>query len=399
MPKRKHHLDQTARELTRVAFELEHLLPQRVFAPRGGEFWLAEHRSRRALGGDVPVERWYLAEFFLTEFLAWRGEALRWSRYFRSSGELERANWRRCFDRCERVVADLVRDVALAPALAEMGMFTVPIPREAMVDAEEIYRLCVAVADRLRVGRLLAGQVQQDGRVGEFLERASRQTDEALSAADPLTRTRAFGYLHEYRCQTLELSWLMNNTDESRQVNWDDRFMPPSAWVRVLEDDVLRDVPNETRDGINRAFQGVVRRIVPAIGELGYDTFLEDVADPDMTPGADSPIGSSDINLIPSKHKTGCHFTLLALSKGAGKRERLGFPRIMQQVKTHLIDCSGITKFVIFVCDTWDAAAFLNEHFDELAAHYRRGVRFVFLMVGTPRTSIAPIAVNLGRPK
>lgn len=393
-----------ARELTRVATELEDLLGQRTFAPRAGEFWFAEHQSQRAFGGDVPVERWYLAEFFLTEFLAWRSEARRWSRYFRSSGELERANWRRCSDRCERVLADLVRDVALTPALAEMGMFSVPIPREPMIDAEEIYRLCVAVADRVRVGRLLASEEQRDGRVGEFLDRASRQAGEALSAADPLTRVRTLGYLHEYRCQTLELSWLMNNTDEQRQINWDARYMPPSAWVRVLEDDVLRDVPDETRDGINRAFQDVVKRIVPAIGELGYDTFLEDVADPDMVPGRDSPIGSSDINLIPSKHKTGCHFTLLALSKGAGKRERLGFPRIMRQVKAHLIECDGRngtvgTRFVIFVCDTWDAATFLDEHFDELAAHYRRGVRFLFLMVGTPRTSIAPIAVDLGRPK
>jgi hypothetical protein len=67
----------------------------------------------------------------------------------------------------------------------------------------------------------------------------------------------------------------------------------------------------------------------------------------------------------------------------------------MTQVKTHRIDCTDKTQVVIVLCDHWSPTT-LDDHLDELRAHHRRGVRFLFLMAGTPGRVVAPVAVDLG---
>jgi hypothetical protein len=42
----------------------------------------------------------------------------------------------------------------------------------------------------------------------------------------------------------------------------------------------------------------------------------------------------------------------------------------MKRVKTHLIACSGTTRVVVFLCDTWDARRFQDDHFADLSAHH-----------------------------
>jgi hypothetical protein len=83
---------------------------------------------------------------------------------------------------------------------------------------------------------------------------------------------------------------------------------------------------------------------------------------------------------------------LLAVSKG--DKKALGFPAIMRQVRAHLIRCA-VTQSVIVLCDHWHPAV-LDEHLGDLCAHHDRGVRFLFLMVGTPGRVVAPIGVDLG---
>jgi len=70
------------------------------------------------------------------------------------------------------------------------------------------------------------------------------------------------------------------------------------------------------------------------------------------------------------------------------------FPSIMKQVREHLIRCMDKTRVVIVLCDHW-RPGMLDDHFGDLQAHYDRGVRFLFLMVGTPGRVVAPVAVDL----
>jgi hypothetical protein len=85
---------------------------------------------------------------------------------------------------------------------------------------------------------------------------------------------------------------------------------------------------------------------------------------------------------------------LLGVSRGNKKGAALSFGKIMTQVKAHLIDCADRTRVVIFLCDLW-SPDLLDEHLEELRAHHRRGVRFLFLLVGTPDRAVAPVAVDL----
>jgi hypothetical protein len=87
-----------------------------------------------------------------------------------------------------------------------------------------------------------------------------------------------------------------------------------------------------------------------------------------------------------------CHDVLLAISKG--NKGFLGFTEIMRQVREHLIKCPQ-TKGVVILCDFLTQAA-LSEHVLDLRAHYKRGVRFLFVLVGVDRRSTTVMPGNFG---
>lgn len=66
----------------------------------------------------------------------------------------------------------------------------------------------------------------------------------------------------------------------------------------------------------------------------------------------------------------------------------------MRQVKTRLIEARGTTQVVIVFCDCRDSASFQEHHRDELIAHDRNGVRFLFVMVGVPDRVLVPVPVE-----
>ena len=164
------------------------------------------------------------------------------------------------------------------------------------------------------------------------------------------------------------------------------------SWLQRFTDDLMRDEAASNLD--QQLLNRLLNRIADAIGELGYDYFAEDISARDFVGGDDSPVGRSQINLIPSRQKGACHAVLVAVSRGASSSAATGFPKIMRQVKTHLIDCAGVTRVVIILCDQWDSKGFMDEHFEELRAHCRRGVRFVFLLAGAPSRNLATVPVD-----
>jgi hypothetical protein len=197
--------------------------------------------------------------------------------------------------------------------------------------------------------------------------------------------------LRHYTHANLAVSWLSNGHSSDAKVE-------PSALLTILRTETNMP-PNY--DSFATQFQDpklqttaahVLDRVLTAINEIGYDDFVGDVTSRDFMGGPDSPLGSSEINLIPSQSNGPCRPLLVAISKG--DKKNVGFPAVMRQLREHLIRCP-VTQAVIVLCDHWHPAM-LHEHLGDLRAHHDRGVRFLFLMVGMPPRVVAPVAVDLG---
>ena len=199
-------------------------------------------------------------------------------------------------------------------------------------------------------------------------------------------------YLRNYQRANLAVSWLLEETsqriDDTRSAFLhavtSEKHVPPSIEVFVQHLNI--------EAGEKQTVSRVLRRIESAISEVGYDSFLEDLSSAEFLGGNDSPVGSDAINLIPGHGKAGCCTILLAVSKS--DKKAIGFPSIMKRVRKHLIDCINKTRMVIVLCDYWQPDM-LEDHIGDLRAHHDRGVRFLFLMVGTPGRVVAPVAVDL----
>jgi len=142
----------------------------------------------------------------------------------------------------------------------------------------------------------------------------------------------------------------------------------------------------------------VIKSILEAIANVGYDNLLDDILDGLLVDGTFPDTGEGSrgpCNIIPGQGSghAACHPVLIALSKG--DRGKIGFDTILQQVRTHLVKCRGITRTVIFFSTTWDSANFADTHYPELQAIYNTdGVRFVFLIAGTPPTTVTRAPVS-----
>jgi hypothetical protein len=79
---------------------------------------------------------------------------------------------------------------------------------------------------------------------------------------------------------------------------------------------------------------------------------------------------------------------------GRNGKHALSFAKVMRQVQARLTESRGNAKLVIVFCDLWDSDSFREEYFEELGAHARNGVQFLFLMVGVPDRVLVPVPVR-----
>jgi hypothetical protein len=375
--------------------------------------WRGNAFARRSLGDSVPVEVWYLAEHFLLAWHDWHGLRERCLSYFGQPADRFPRSWSTLDTRCRGLADRLMRDAQLDEIVAD-SWFLGPAAEELAGDAEQPSAKSVyhdIVTNHRRVSMVMTADAWGDTTAEEperiaprvqiwprSLETAQRLNARLISAWPELprqVREDAGWHLRQYHRTNLLASWLMATTPLTTR-------RPQSALLYVLTmerivpptiEDFIRHLNVEENDRQTAA--RVLHRVTEAVAEFGYDEFVEDVTSGEFLGGEGSPVGSNGINLIPSKNKGACCTVLLAVSKGADKRTAVGFPKIMTQVKTHLIDCTEKTRVVIILCDNWSPTT-LDDHLDELRAHHRRGVGFLFLMVGTPGTVVAPVAVNLG---
>jgi hypothetical protein len=372
--------------------------------------WTGKVFARRSLGDEVPVEAWSLAEHFLLSWNHWHGLSQRFTRYFGQSEDRFPKSWQRRAREGAELARRLLRNSQLDQLIAEVWLTPPAMTRlvdEDHTSARSIYHSIVANHERMLLfadeqggdevepRELISEPTDSKGekwpRCQTITQRLNELLMDAWNELPRKTRDDVLWHLRQYRHANLFVSWLNGNgalpqsrSALSRTTRWD-KVMNQTFGSLV---DRL-DVDDAERQTIHR----VLDRILTAVSEVGYEHFIDDVTSGDLQLGPDTPIGSDTINLIPSDTKGPCCTTLIAVSKG--EKRATGFPTIMQQVREHLIRCYQKTRVVIFFCDVW-RPDILDAHIGDLRAHHDRGVRFVFLLAGTPARSIAPIAVDLG---
>jgi hypothetical protein len=142
----------------------------------------------------------------------------------------------------------------------------------------------------------------------------------------------------------------------------------------------------------------LIDEIIGQITQVGYDTFLEGLADGIFNPQNNPNIldARSLINIIPSKGAGSqvCCPVLFAFSKG--NDGKLGFNGIQNKIRAHLTRCRSFTKLVVCFGDVWDSQKFEDDHYEGLLA-LKKGdsVAFVFILVGTPNNvvGLAPVKI------
>lgn len=149
-------------------------------------------------------------------------------------------------------------------------------------------------------------------------------------------------------------------------------------------------------DPTSSSVAGLLDRLKTAIAELGYDAVIEDLSSPELIGGEDSLLASEDVMVGPGHLADSTRPILLAVTKRWSGKGPHSFARVMRHFKARLIESRGTIQVVIVLSDCWDSASFQEEHRDELSAHDSNGVRFLFVLVGVPDSTLVPVPVRLG---
>lgn len=411
------------RRIKRMAGSLRRMLPEVPNALSSERVWYEDIAARRTLGHNSRVEAWFLAQFFLETYVDWRDFVGRWTRYFGQSDSRTARSSERLNRHCRtRFVNGLPFAPALRHCLQQMWTETLHGIREAskgmpvdlgdslegpqnengsQVAADSLMHELIRCDRHYRVAVLAESQagIGSFGLI-EIAQAMNTAVEDWLGKATEETREEVRFYVRHYRHSMLRLSWLGADDEEAAAgyVTTLNKVLKerrsPMSWLHTLIDELAHD---EAMSDVDLQLANrVLSRIADAVEELGYECFAEDLSSRDFLGSDDSPVGSDRVNVIPSRHKGACHSIVVAVAQGASRTTGTGFPRIMRRLKTHLIECASTTRVAIVLCDQWDSRSFADEHFDELRAHYRKGVRFVFLVAGTPSRRMARVPVDFG---
>ncbi len=420
--------------------------------------WKDNVFARESLGDGVEVELWYLAEHFLLAWRDWHSLCERFPKYFGESADQFPETWSRMDSQCSVLAKDLLRNGSLEGFVLEHWLATGKISasqKESPPSIGEIYHLIVqnhrrwSLVQDAKMGRLephvqLVESLPLDGPNWPRCQSVMGQlNDETFSMGRRWAKSIGkdlFFHLRHYRRANLLVSWLNGEDNDDVLGAGDGRgdgegygdgtgdgrgdgsgfgygdgtgdgrtggrqqrgppFNGKSALMQLSSEKIVipsfEQYLSQLEDpDVRGASQHVLQRITQAIGEIGFNEFVDDVSSSDFHGGAQSLVGVSSINLIPSHAQGRCHLLLLAVSRG--DKKAIGFSSIMRQVREHLINCAE-TKAVIVLCDHWHPGM-LDEHIRDLRAHHKRCVRFLFLMAGLPGQIMAPVAVDLGLPE
>jgi hypothetical protein len=373
-------------------------MPESVVRPQlplEQEDWIATCEAPRFIGLGAPVERWALARHFLLQWLEWRELADRWHRYFGQPASSEPKTWLRARRECGPVAGGFLanQDLIEAIRMRELaGRVTAIMSGFGPMSAEALYHEIARLeALKLLVDELSLGAVPQATAEDPWdwvnrWERRLQEQHRSLTRAEQETLRQ---FIRCYRRSLLAYSWLVPEQVHRTLIGWETPMQQPG------QPDLNHVPPDQDGPDLGGEVQRILGVLKQRISEMGYEAFLEDLLSEDLAEGAELPSSGEKVNIIPGFKQDCCCPLLIALSRGAGKRSAIGFPRIMELMKSHLFQCKGITREVVFLCDQWDSATLRQDHLPFLRACHRAGIHFTFLMVGPTGRTLSHVAVDL----
>jgi hypothetical protein len=376
-----------------------------------GKPWAELVVARRTLGDREKIEFGFLAEQFLLTWSNWTGLVDRYCRFFGRQVEDLGKRWPNFIASADLEVYYLVRkrhlDDFLASEWTEPQIFPErgskaqdPIGVFSLITLNHERATLLDRASRLKHrarGKRKTKEMSAIEAEPVALERTRQALDIGTRTLLGLwfnlprrTKESLWFHLRHYLRSTLTVSWLVEPSE------------PSSALMRLVEKEQMQryrliQTWSQLSAPVPEPVSSVARlldRIITAIAELGYEGFVEEALSPDFVGGDDSPLGTEDAMVLPGHQGDQPRPIVLALTRARPARELLTFARVMQQVKTRLIEGGDTTRTVIVLCESWDSTTFRVEHHDELAAWSRKGVAFEFFLVGVPDQYLTPIPVG-----
>lgn len=379
-------------------------------------------RAPSTLNGREKIEYAFLAELFLLTWCRWTGLLDRYCRYFGRSIQDFPKSWTRFRAELDGEVLALLARKALDETISlawEAGdASSMKAPRTRRFDLEAVYTQIARNHERAtfveqasslrpkaaRRERSIESEAPRSGSLPLPLTRdaVTQHTRILLDVWDRLPRRskESLGHhLRHYMHSTLCLSWLMVQRPRSSALMillWGDDEVhptpssPPASPFTPIPKALLEGHGTRQWPEVSK----VVERISRVIAEVGYDALLEDALSPDLIGGDESLVGSNEVTVVPGNQADDARPILLALTRGWSGDTPLSFSKVLQQVKTRLIEAQGTINAVVICCDSWDSTSFRESFAEELAAHQRRGVFFLLLLVGVPDHALVPIPVS-----
>jgi len=370
---------------------------ENISLSRAPERWIDLVSADHSLGEGEVVEAWVLAEHFLKEWVDWITLLRNYGQYYGVESRDITFRWEPLHMLCREVARLLLADRDLVGVIFRNGGNSDRFVAGHVdsTDPVSLYHALVDVdrAERIHSERLAADEGTQTRIVAD--RQLLGELVDVLKQDAPIPFRIALPFLHNYWRSTLQLSWLVPPTRAQVLSS----VIP--AQIEELATTLIEGLPNQSEaddPALWREAIAVIRRVVTAIYELGYDAWLDDMTAREMRHGPEGPAGSSWVNVIPGSGSDTCAPILLAVSRGSRGTDPASLTRVMKAMKQHLARCRGVTKLVLVTMDTWNAQRFETGHRRALAKFHQEGVTFIFLLVGSPRRRLSPLTVDLNAP-
>jgi len=384
------------------AVSLQRLADDVAGLASNGTDWQSMVVAPRTLDPDQPIESWYLAEYFLNAWVEWHTVLDRYLRYFGQPLDRIPRVWGRLKIQSKELAGRLQCDPSLDKWIARSCERLLQPDAQSDADVSALFHQVINSHSRLALVRN-SGEQREGGPMWRSSSTAAwgydRQVKQRLYALPFNLREPLLWHLRHYRHAMLDVSWLdeprWNEGDEARRSAFEDVLGRPSAappWIGRFTDDLRSDMPSA--DQVYR----VLCRIMRAIAEIGYECFFDDVTSNEMNPGPDSPLGDEAVRVIRKDMPGGdpaLRNIVVGVARGSQKRAFYGRPNVLVKLGETLTAAAAPMAAIVLV-DSWDTAEFQREHFPAFRLHHARGHRFLFLLVGSPETQVAPLPLDLG---
>jgi hypothetical protein len=354
---------------------------------RRGVDWNATVVAKHTFAEPCPIERWALAEHFLTGWIEWRGILDRWGRYF---GQLQDA-WSGAFWttynklgwRAHELLRDTELYLRLRKALLDAaGMEPVPesqaldLPQAAVAHA--IINDVIAHDLRLRLAKLMDQQRDTvDEELSHNLKRVDQQNISRLKALDSGASEAAIELLRTYRHSTLRMSWLSHNGPTS----WagSEILSAPSEDKEELPAGLLQIV-----GGAGDEAKRLVLRAITALDEIGFDAFAEDVTSDDMRGGDDSPLAAKDVAVLGTGTGIQSAKIVVVVPRGDARRGAQGLYASISALASVISREPQLFELILFITNSWDASVLAGDPGHALQLIWQSGKRTAVVMAPPP---------------